>query len=156
MSVRVSEPPLAEPSHLLGGLWNRLLGDGTTGRLPTLDLRETEDEYLDEYLMLVDLPGVTREDVEFRRNYWLGRCIGFTVEADGRPCGRVEWVRYGSRIDRPDALVVRRGRLRRRQFIVRADDVREIDPWLERVVVGSAAGDGTWPETRQQRGSPSR
>jgi hypothetical protein len=143
MSVRVPEPPLAEPSHLLGGLWNRLLGDGTRGRLPKLDPAETEDEYLDEYLMLVDLPGVTREDVEVGRDYWLGRCAGFTVEADGRPCGRVEWVRYGSRVDRPDALVVRRGRLRRRLFVVRADDVLEIDPWLERVVVRSASGNGT-------------
>jgi hypothetical protein len=79
-------------------------------------------------------------EVEFGRDYWLGRCTGFTVEAEGRPCGRVEWLRYGSRLDRPDALIVRHGRLRRRRFIVRAEDVREIDPWLERVHVRSAAG----------------
>jgi hypothetical protein len=78
-------------------------------------------------------------EVEFGRDYWLGRCTGFTVEADGRPCGRVEWLRYGSRLDRPDALVVRRCRLRRRRFIVRAEAVREIDPWLERVYLRSAA-----------------
>jgi hypothetical protein len=79
-------------------------------------------------------------EVEFGPDYWLGRCTGFTVEAEGRPCGRVEWLRYRSRLDRPDALVVRHGRLRRRRFIVPAEDVREIDPWLERVYVGSAAG----------------
>jgi hypothetical protein len=140
MSVRAPEPLPAEPSHLLGGPRNRLLGDGTTGRLPMLDLRETEDERLG----LVDLPGVTPEDTGSGRDYWLGRCTGFTVEANGRPCGRVEWLRYASRVDRPDALVVRTGRLRRRRLIVRADDVREIDPWLERVYVRSAAaGDGS-------------
>jgi HSP20 family protein len=59
MSVLTHEPLLAEPFRLIDGLWNRLLGNGTTGWLPMLDVRETEGEYL----VLVDLPGVKREDV---------------------------------------------------------------------------------------------
>jgi HSP20 family protein len=59
MSVLAPEPLLADPSYLLGGLLNRLLGDGTTGWLPMLDVRETDGEYL----VLVDLPGVKQEDV---------------------------------------------------------------------------------------------
>jgi HSP20 family protein len=59
MSVLAPRPLLAEPSRLIDGLWNPLLGDYTTGWQPMLDVRETEGEYL----VLVDLPGVKREDV---------------------------------------------------------------------------------------------
>jgi hypothetical protein len=88
-------------------------------------------------------------EVEFGLDYWLGRCIGFTVESAGRRCGRVEWLHYGSRLDRPDAVVIRGGWLRRRRLVVPAEDVREIDPWLERVYVGDAAADV--PELRTSR-----
>ena len=46
---------------------------------------------------------------ELERDYWLNRCVGFDVEAEGRLCGRVALQKYRSRPDRPDALVVQNG-----------------------------------------------
>jgi hypothetical protein len=74
-------------------------------------------------------------DFEFERDYWLNRCVGFTVEAQGQLCGRVALRKYRSRADRPDALVVQQGELPGCRFTLRAEDVRAIDPWLERVYV---------------------
>jgi hypothetical protein len=71
----------------------------------------------------VELPRLVR----FGRDYWLSRCRGFRVDAAGRRC-HVEAVLFGSRLDRPDFLVVKQGVLRTRRTTVPVDDVVEIDP----------------------------
>ena len=72
---------------------------------------------------------------ELERDYWLNRCVGFDVEAEGRLCGRVALQKYRSRPDRPDALVVQNGHCPGRRFSLRAEDVHAVDPWLGRVYV---------------------
>jgi hypothetical protein len=62
------------------------------------------------------------------RSYWLCRCEGFRVAAGARRIGVVDGVLFGSRLDRPDVLVVRRGRLRRHRFAVPVDGVQDIIP----------------------------
>jgi hypothetical protein len=70
----------------------------------------------------------TGEWWERDRSYWLCRCEGFDVATRERRIGVVEGVLFGSRLDRPDVLVVRRGRLRRHRFAVPVDGVEEISP----------------------------
>jgi hypothetical protein len=67
-------------------------------------------------------------------DYWLGRCQGFRVDSHGR-VGVVEEVRYASRCDRPDVIVVRPGRLRGVLLIVPVEEVAEIFPGRELVVL---------------------
>jgi hypothetical protein len=57
------------------------------------------------------------------RAYLLRRCEGFRVEVDGRAIGRVACLSYGSSLDRPDELIVERGRLRRHTQRVSVADV---------------------------------
>jgi hypothetical protein len=61
----------------------------------------------------------------------LARCDGFVVrERDGRTIGRIAWLRYASRADCPDVLVIqRRGRLGGRAGIteIPADRVVQVD-----------------------------
>jgi hypothetical protein len=48
------------------------------------------------------------------REYWLGHCEGFDVRAGDRVVGVVEYVRYGSAHDRPDAIFALSGTFRTR------------------------------------------
>lgn len=61
MAILTRDPFLIEPFRMADQLFGRMLGDvrQTTGFLPTLDVRELPDEYV----VLVDLPGVKSEDV---------------------------------------------------------------------------------------------
>ena len=61
-TLMVRDPFLAAPFRLLDEMF-RTSGNGSrvTGFTPLLDVRETEDEYL----VMVDLPGVKSEDVCF-------------------------------------------------------------------------------------------
>jgi HSP20 family protein len=59
MTSLLRDPIFAEPFRLMDVLVNRVLGNGASGWLPLLDVRETESEYL----VLADLPGVKKEDV---------------------------------------------------------------------------------------------
>lgn len=61
-------------------------------------------------------------------DYWLRKCEGFTVETPGGRVGIVEEIRYHSTADRPDYLVVRAGRIGRRQILVPVREVEEIIP----------------------------
>jgi hypothetical protein len=72
----------------------------------------------------VELPRLVR----FGRDYWLSRCRGFRVDAAGGRRWHVGAVLFGSRLDRPDFLVIRQGALRPRRATVPVDDVVEIDP----------------------------
>src|SRR5262249_34382865 len=60
---------------------------------------------------VVELPHVPQDS---NREYWLSRCDHFTVYAGNRVLGAVDGMRFGSRLDRPDFLEVRCGRLGRR------------------------------------------
>lgn len=64
-TLMVRDPFLAAPFRLLDEMF-RTSGNGSrvTGFTPSLDVRETDDEYL----VLVDLPGVKSEDVSIEFN----------------------------------------------------------------------------------------
>jgi len=67
------------------------------------------------------------------REYWLGHCEGFDVRAGDRRVGVVEYVRYGSAHDRPDAIFAVGGTFRTRVLEVPVADVEELDPEDETV-----------------------
>jgi hypothetical protein len=62
------------------------------------------------------------------RNYWLSHCEQFTVYAGGDHFGVVEGMRFESRIDRPDLLEVRCGRLGRQLVLIPVDHVEVVEP----------------------------
>lgn len=65
MTTLVRDPFLAAPFRLMEQLLGGSVGAGRlTGFTPPLDVRETDDEYL----VLVDLPGVRAEDVAVEVN----------------------------------------------------------------------------------------
>jgi hypothetical protein len=70
--------------------------------------------------------------------YWLGHCEGFDVRAGDRRVGVVEYVRYGSSHDRPDAIVAASGRFRARVLEVPVADVEELDPVDETVWISDS------------------
>jgi hypothetical protein len=72
------------------------------------------------------------------REYWLGHCEGFDVRAGDRRVGVVEYVRYGSAHDRPDAIFALRGTFRTRVLEVPVEDVKELDPDDETVWISDA------------------
>jgi hypothetical protein len=61
------------------------------------------------------------------QDYWIGHCEGFRVSESGADLGVVEYVRYGSDHRRPDALGVRGGLLRSREFVVPTAQVDVVD-----------------------------
>jgi hypothetical protein len=71
-------------------------------------------------------------------DYWLCRCEGFSVDGPAGRLGVVEEVRFGSRLDRPDTIVVRGGLLGSRILLVPVSDVREVAPRQQRLVVAHA------------------
>jgi hypothetical protein len=81
----------------------------------------------------------------FDRDYWLMRCEGFSVKVDGRTAGSVEELRFASRLDRPDLLVVRGRPPSRRRVLVSAADVEEIDPRQRRIVARRLAQEPSQP-----------
>jgi hypothetical protein len=73
-----------------------------------------------------------------QRSYSLSRCEGFRVDAPSGPVGYVEGLRFISRIDRPDLLEVRGGRLGRRLLLIPIEQVEEIRVDEARLVVRTA------------------
>ena len=85
----------------------------------------------------------------FDRPYWLSRCEGFLVQdAAGMRIGRVAELQYVSRLDQPDALVVRAGRLGSRLLIYATEAVQTIVPAEDRLMLSAQA-----TPTRSQRRS---
>ena len=87
-----------------------------------------------------------REPIQFPRGhaydraYWLSRCEGFLLEdAAGVRIGRVVEVHYESRLDQPDALAVRAGRLGLRLLVYPTAAVQTIVPAEGRLVLTSGA-----------------
>jgi hypothetical protein len=70
-----------------------------------------------------------------RRFYWLCRCEGFRVESPEGRFGLVEAVMFRVRPDEPDALIVRAGVLAHKLVIVPIEDVDDIAPRRERVML---------------------
>jgi hypothetical protein len=76
----------------------------------------------------------------FDRPYWLSRCEGFLVQdAEGMRVGTVVELHYHSRVDQPDELAVRAGRLGHRLLIYRTEAVEAILPSKARLVLVSGA-----------------
>lgn len=69
-------------------------------------------------------------------DYWLSQAAGFVVESPDGRVGVVEELRFLSRTDRPDALVVRGGRLGGRRVVVDVADVVDLRPREKRIRVG--------------------
>jgi hypothetical protein len=65
--------------------------------------------------------------------YWLRRCQGFRVDSEGRRLGVVEDVLYGAEHDRPSALLVRTGILKRKLEAISLEDVEAIYPRARRL-----------------------
>ena len=74
------------------------------------------------------------------RGYSLARCEGYEVESPDGLVGFVEGLRFESRIDQPDVLEVRGGRLGRQLLLIPTDQVEEIRPSEQRVLLRSAPG----------------
>jgi hypothetical protein len=70
-----------------------------------------------------------------RRVYWLARSEGFRVDTPAGRLGIVELVMLRARPDEPDALVVRVGVLGRRLVVVPVDDVADVLPRRQRVML---------------------
>jgi hypothetical protein len=85
-----------------------------------------------------DRPSYSRS--VFDADHWLSQSEGFVVES---PCagriGIVESLRFYSRHDRPDELVVRVGRLGRRSITIRAEDVDAVLPREKKLILRSDA-----------------
>jgi hypothetical protein len=81
--------------------------------------------------MTVHPAGDGRRGLADDREFWLGHCEGFEVCAGDRHVGVVEYVRYGSSHDRPDALYARCGSFRARVLEVPVSDVEDLDPPME-------------------------
>jgi hypothetical protein len=85
------------------------------------------------------------------RNYRLSHCAGFAAYDPGGRIGVVANLRYDSRSDRPDFLVVRRGLLRRRMISIPVEQVVEIDMAARRVVVhGAPVGRIRWRQSDEE------
>lgn len=73
----------------------------------------------------------------FDLDYRLCRCEGFDVESSRGREGVVEEVHFHSRVDRPDALLVRTRRFGR-SLLIPVEDVAEVMLREERVVLARA------------------
>lgn len=80
---------------------------------------------------------ITETEFDARR-YWLAHCEGFRVDTPEGRFGLVEAVMFRVRPDEPDALIVRAGILARRLVVVPVDDVAEVLPRRERIVLERA------------------
>jgi hypothetical protein len=78
----------------------------------------------------------------FDGDYWLRRCEGFHVDCPAGRVGIVVEVRFGSSINRPDALVVRGRMPGKRVRIVSVSEVAEVVPGQERLVLRASPEQG--------------
>lgn len=80
-------------------------------------------------------PNITLTESLGPRFYWLCRSEGFRVDSPEGRFGLVEAVMFRTRPDRPDALIVRAGVLGRRLVIVPIEEVADVLPRKERIVL---------------------
>jgi hypothetical protein len=79
------------------------------------------------------MESTTRETLD-ARSYWLSNCEGFRVDSPHGRFGLVEAVMFRSPRE-PDALIVRSGILARRLVLVPIDDVAEVLPRRQRILL---------------------
>lgn len=83
--------------------------------------------------MGVDPESIGRGASDFA--YWLRRCEGFQVDSPHGRVGFVVELRFGSSLERPDAIAIRAGLLGRLLLIVPVEEIDEILPREERIVL---------------------
>lgn len=71
----------------------------------------------------------------YHGNYWLHRCEGFRVDSPQGREGIVEELRFRSNAERPDSFAIRTGWLRRRLIVVPIEQVDEILPRQNRIIL---------------------
>jgi hypothetical protein len=71
----------------------------------------------------------------YGREYWLRRCEGFLVETPTKRLGRVTGIRYGETTNEPEVLEVRAGWFGRTQLLISVEDVEDVDPERQRLVL---------------------
>jgi HSP20 family protein len=88
LAILTRDPFLADPFRVMDEVFGRVLGDGgqTTGFTPRLDVRETADEYL----VMVDLPGVRSDDVQIELTDQTLAISGTRVPVETGEAQRVE------------------------------------------------------------------
>ncbi len=93
LATRMMRAPFLTDFRLMDDFFTRAFGNGqtVTGWVPPLDVRETEDEYV----VLVDLPGVKQEDVSVELVDNVLTISGTRVPAAGEQAWRNERP-YGS------------------------------------------------------------
>lgn len=93
MPLMIRDPFLAEPFRLMDHLFGRVFGNGAvvTGWTPALDVRETADQYL----VLLDLPGVKEQDVRIELQNQVLTIAGARVPVETGEARRIERP-YGS------------------------------------------------------------
>lgn len=83
--------------------------------------------------------------------YWLARCEGWRVVTPVGRLGTVCRLLYGSHLDIPDALLVRVGRLRRRDVLVDTHTVEAIIPSEGTLRLNATPGDVDLPTVLRER-----
>jgi hypothetical protein len=89
----------------------------------------------DEATTLPSFPSSSGSEESRDHAALLARCEGYEVDSPFGLVGFVEGLRFGSRIDVPDLLEVRGGRLGRELLLVPVEAVQEISAEEERVLV---------------------
>ena len=138
MSARVCELAIGPASRTAGDcLWRKIAHDTTDDGARVRQLEGDVQSSPSQPPRVCSMAGDDAFQLSFEaeREYWLNHCVGFAVEAEGRLRGRVALLKYRSRADRPDVLVVQQSPSVGRRFSLRAEDVRAVDPWRERVYV---------------------
>lgn len=132
---------LAELRRLQNELNDQLVRVATLeGRIQALmdrsgDLPSERVSEPGEATALPSFPSSAGFDESRDRSALLTRCEGFRVDSPVGPVGFVEGLRFGSRIDAPDLLEVRGGRLGRELLLIPIEAVEEISQEDERLVV---------------------
>ena len=80
----------------------------------------------------IAVPELEHEGECWTRAYWLRHCEGYGVESPAGRIGHVDEVVRAGPSDEPVALVVRGDR---ETFLVRVEEIREVRPTVERILV---------------------
>jgi HSP20 family protein len=82
------DPFLADPFRIMDEVFGRVLGDGgqAAGFTPRLDVRETDEEYV----VMVDVPGVRSDDVQIELRDQILTISGTRVPVETGEAQRVE------------------------------------------------------------------
>jgi hypothetical protein len=83
----------------------------------------------------VSVPLEFPRPILYDSDYWLCRCEGFQVDTPAGRLGAVTGLRYRSRHDRPDELVVQSGLLGSGHQLIDVSEIAEIVPGEERIIL---------------------